>query len=391
MLSLKTLRIGLLWHATAAGNLGVGALSVGNMALARAAAARAGVTPHFVLFGGRESGTPYISGPDVETHDITGRYMVAPSGYLADMRSVDVMLDISGGDSFCDIYPDKRFAYIATTKALAIAAGKPLVLSPQTIGPFTRQPHTSIAAWICRRAAVVFARDPLSMQVLRQLAPAADSRQAIDVAFALPYDKPVRAGGGPVRVGINVSGLLMSGGYAGGNEYNLGFDYPALTHALVAAFTAMPGVEVHLVSHVNAPGMPKDDDGIACDQLHAAFPSTVRHPAFASPSAAKSFIAGLDFLVAARMHATIAAYSAGVPVIPISYSRKFEGLYKGLDYPWLVTATGMDTAAATNFVLDAFARRSELARDIGRGAPAIAAGLESYTAELARQFTAAAH
>ena len=272
---------------------------------------------------------------------------------------------------------------------LTAAAGKPLVLSPQTIGPFTRQPHRRIAAWICTRAAVVFARDPLSMQVLRDMAPAADARQAIDVAFALPYDRPAPARE-TIRVGINVSGLLMNGGYAGGNEYGLAYDYPALTRALVAAFTTMPGVEVHLIPHVNAPGMPNDDDGIACDRLHAEFPQTRRQPDFASPSAAKSCIAGLDFLIAARMHATIAAYSAGVPVIPISYSRKFEGLYKGLDYPWLVTATGMDTAAATTFVLDAFARRADLARDIARGTPVITAGLEAYTAELARQFAAAA-
>ncbi|MBC7506208.1 MAG: hypothetical protein H7267_10865 [Sandarakinorhabdus sp.] len=52
---MKTLRIGLLWHSAAAGNLGVGALSVGNIALARAAAERAGLKPEFTLFGARES------------------------------------------------------------------------------------------------------------------------------------------------------------------------------------------------------------------------------------------------------------------------------------------------------------------------------------------------
>jgi colanic acid/amylovoran biosynthesis protein len=385
---LTILRIGLLWHAAAAGNLGVGALSVGSIALARAAAARAGVEPHFTIIGPREAGTPYITDAGLRT--ITGRYLTAAAGYRADLANLDIILDIGAGDSFADIYPDRRFAYIIATKALAILAGKPLVLAPQTIGPFTRQPHTRLAAWACRRAAVVFARDPLSFAVLRRLSPRADARQAIDVAFALPYDPPVRTPGAPTRIGINVSGLLINGGYAGNNQYKLGFDYAALTRALIAAFIAMPATEVHLIAHVNAPATPRDDDGAACDALHAAFPQTRRQPDFASPSAAKSFIAGLDFLVAARMHATIAAYSAGVAVVPISYSRKFEGLYQGLDYPWLVPATGMDTAAATAFVLDAFARRDALAHDISRGAPAIAAGLEAYTAELARQFAAAA-
>jgi polysaccharide pyruvyl transferase WcaK-like protein len=385
----KTLRIGLLWHAASAGNLGVGALSVGNIALARAAAARAGVVPHFVLIGARETGAPYIAASDIEVRAVTGRYMVSPSGYRADLAKLDILLDIGAGDSFADIYADKRFAYIVATKAMAIMVGKPLILSPQTIGPFTRQPHGAIAAWLCKRSAMVFARDPLSMAVLKKLSPKADARQVIDVAFALPFDRPAPRTGGAVKIGINVSGLLMNGGYSGANEYGLTIDYPALTRGLIAAFSAMPDTEVHLVPHVIAPDMPRDDDAAAADRLKREFPHTVRHPDFTSPSAAKTFIAGLDFLVGARMHATIAAYSAGVPVIPISYSRKFEGLYSGLDYPWLVPAKGMTTQTALAFILDAFAQRAQVARDIARGTPVITAGLEAYTAELAIQFAAA--
>ncbi|GGE03512.1 hypothetical protein GCM10011529_07490 [Polymorphobacter glacialis] len=383
---MKTLRIGLLWHATAAGNLGVGALSVGNIALAREAAARAGVRPHFTLLGARETGVPYITDTDIDVRALTGRYMLSPGGYRADVARLDILLDIGAGDSFADIYNDKRFAYIVATKAMAIAMGKPLILSPQTIGPFTRQPHTAIAAWICNRAAQVFARDPLSMQVLQDLSPRAKAHQVIDVAFALPYDRPAARTGGPIKIGLNVSGLLMNGGYAGGNQYGLTVDYAALTRRLITEFAAIPDTEVHLVPHVYAPGMPTDDDGAAADALKAEFPHLVRHPDFTSPSAAKSFIAGLDFLVGARMHATIAAYSAGVPVVPISYSRKFEGLYSGLHYPWLVPAKGMTTDAATSFILSAFANRADLARDIAAGTPVITRGLEDYTAVLATEF-----
>jgi polysaccharide pyruvyl transferase WcaK-like protein len=349
-----------------------------------------GLRPEFTLFGGRETGAAYITDPDTSRKVIEGRYMVDPRGYLADVSAQDIMLDIGAGDSFTDIYTDKRFAYMMATKAIPILAGKPLVLSPQTIGPFTRQPHARIAAWVCRKAALVFARDPLSMTVAKQLAPKANVRQVIDVAFALPFVRPPRAPGGPVRVGINVSGLLMSGGYSGSNDYGLGFDYPAMTRTLIAAFLAMPDVEVSLIAHVNAPGMPRDDDGAAIDMLAREFPAAHRVADFASPSAAKSFISGLDFLIGARMHATIAAYSAGVPVIPISYSRKFEGLYGGLRYPWVVNAKGMDTKAAIAFVLDAFDKRSAVAADIARGKAVIEAGLEDYTAALATLFAEAA-
>jgi polysaccharide pyruvyl transferase WcaK-like protein len=385
----RDLRVALLWHAARATNLGIGALTVGNLSLARQAATRAGLTAHFTLIGSRETGPLSAADPDLAHRTITGRYMLSPSGFLADMRASDIILDICGGDSFTDIYPDKRFAYVAASKIIPILAGKPLVLSPQTIGPFSRQPHSATAGWILRRARAVFARDALSVSAVAALAPGVAARQVVDVAFALPFTRREKTPG-RLQIGINVSGLLLNGGYAGGNEYGLGFDYAALTRRLIAALLARGDCEVHLVPHVLAPHLPADDDGAAADLLKAEFPALHRHPDFGSASAAKSFISGLDFLVGARMHATIAAFSSGVPVLPVSYSRKFEGLFGTLGYRWLVPARGMDTDAALACILDALERRDELAADIAAASPVITAGLDAYVDALARLFAEAA-
>lgn len=381
-MSMTQLRIGLSWHSASSGNLGVGALTLGNLALVRRAAARAGVMPAFTLFGPREQGHSYASAPDIAHRSITGRYMASPGGFLADVRQLDIMLDIGAGDSFTDIYANKRFAYLVATKLVPLALGVPLILSPQTIGPFTRQPHRAMAAALLARAAHVFTRDPLSLDLTRRLAPLARATQVIDVAFALPYTPPARQPGGPLRIGINVSGLLMSQ-QASGRSFGLGHDYPALTRRLLARFTALPDAEVHLVPHVFAPHLPHDDDVRATSQLLAEFPTCHRSPDFASPSEAKSFIAGLDFLVGARMHATIAAFSAGVPVVPVSYSGKFEGLFAGLDYPWLVRARGMDTDAAEAMVMQACHDRAALKARITSAMPQVEASLERYVAALA--------
>lgn len=381
-------KIGLLWHSVRSGNLGVGALSVGNIELARRAAARAGLTPHFTLIGPREPGPVYISGPDIEARDITGRYMISPGGFWADLGKLDYVLDIGGGDSFADIYPDKRFAYIMATKAMAIVRGIPMILSPQTIGPFSRQPHSRAAAWACTHSEAVFARDPLSMQALARLAPTARAYQSVDVAFALPYQRPVPLGGKP-RFGVNVSGLLFSGGHTGKNEFGVEVDYTALTRALVKTLLDRGDVEVDLFGHVNSP-MPRDDDGVAVAALAREFPAARQVPAFTSPSEAKSYISGLDFVVGARMHATIAAYSSGVPVVPISYSRKFEGLFGGLGYDWLVPVRGLSTDAALAYILEAYAQRGRLVADIARGNTIVDAGLETYVGVLADRFAAAA-
>ena len=57
---------------------------------------------------------------------------------------------------------------------------------------------------------------------------------------------------------------------------------------------------------------------------------------FNNPIEAKSLISSMDIFVGARMHATIAAFSSGVACIPMSYSRKFTGLYNSLGYDYVV-------------------------------------------------------
>ena len=376
------LQIGLQWHSDRSGNLGVGALTAGNMALARRAAERAGVTIDFHIFQPWDPETPYISEGIVGRHFITGRYMVSPLGYWKDIGKLDVMLDIGAGDSFADIYPDKRFAYMMATKELCLLRGVPLVLSPQTIGPFTRQPHSRAAGHAMTKARAVFARDPLSYAAIAVLAPRARRHQAIDVAFALPYTPAAKGPG--TRFGINVSGLLYAGGYSSANDYGLTIDYKMFTETLIEALLARGDVSVELFPHVTTSNS-RDDDGAACDALKARYPDVVRIGAFESPSAAKSWISGLDFLVAGRMHASVAAWSSGVPVLPVSYSRKFEGLYKALDYPWLIPSKGLSTEEAVAKSLDAFDRRDTVKADIARGADAVEQGLETYVAWLEGQ------
>jgi polysaccharide pyruvyl transferase WcaK-like protein len=136
--------------------------------------------------------------------------------------------------------------------------------------------------------------------------------------------------------------------------------------------------------------MPWEDDRKAADDLKAEFPALHRHADFSSASDAKSFISGLDFLVGGRMHATIAAFSSGVPVVPVSYSRKFEGLFGAMGYDWLVNARGMDTNTALARILDALERRAELAAAIAAASPVIDAGIETYVDALTGLFAEAA-
>lgn len=386
----KPIRVGLLWHSANSGNLGVGALTVANLALARQAAADVGLEPTFVVIGMRDDAPSYLRDDEADVFDIDVRALLSPGGYWTLMANQDCVLDIGGGDSFADIYGMRRFLFVWLTKMIAIARSTPLMLSPQTIGPFTRSPYKQLAKMALDRSTAVLARDPASLDALRGLAPDATGVLSVDVAFALPFeDQGARRGGERLRVGVNVSGLMFNEAESGSNRFGLEPRYDVLMRRFIGDLVARPGVEVHLVSHCTA-SRPWDDDGRIADRLAAEFPSAIRTPNFNGPSDAKSYISGLDFLVAGRMHACIGALSAGTPVVPIAYSRKFSGLFGMLDYGWIIPMTGLDTDQALARLNDWLERRDELARDAAVSMSKVERLLDVYRSELRKLFTAAA-
>lgn len=380
----QEVRVGLLWHSARSGNLGVGALTISNMLLAQSAAQRIGLSLHFAILGTGTDMESYIPA-NIPYKVIDRRYLQSTDGYRRDLDTLDCILDIGGGDSFADIYGWRRFAFLWLTKAAAIAKRKPLLLSPQTIGPFTKPLYRFLAAWIMARADAVVARDPMSFDAIRHLAPSAIAIQAVDVAFALPYSQATKDSG-KIRIGLNISGLLFNESRMGRNRYGLSYDYADLSRSLLRTLTSLPSCQVELICHVSSPAHPIDDDDAVADLLAGEFPNATRVASFSSPSDAKSYISGLDFLVAGRMHACIAAFSAGVPFVATAYSRKFTGLFGMLDYPAVLPRTGITAAAALNFVLQQLDEREALKAALTRGNSQVEALLGRYVDALARFF-----
>ena len=386
----RTISIGLLWHTFDSGNHGVNALTVSNQAIAAAAARELGLEPHFTILA-PGVGTARESATDGNAIlRINRRTIITSREFWAEVARLDCVLDISAGDSFADIYGAKRFFWMWITKQATLMSGVPLLLSPQTIGPFKRQPYKALAGRIMSRAALTVARDPLSYEAIRALAPNAKRLLSADVAFRLPFERRTRAGDGKAHVGVNVSGLLWTQSGRGLNSYGLSYDYATMTTTVLDALTARDDVVVHLLTHVVDHARPADNDATIVDELAARYPRAVRVPDFAGPSEAKSYISGLDLLVAARMHACIGAFSAGVPVVPVAYSRKFRGLFDELlGYGHTLSQTGYDANGAARFVLDRVDRRDELAAAVAAGNARVTPLLDAYSEALRELFSQA--
>ena len=382
-MSARPVTVCLIMHSTRSDNLGVGALTVSEIAILDEIARDLGRGIEIVVLDWKDARTPYVQGPNIHIIDLDGKFLKSPSGFFATVRRADLVIDIGAGDSFADIYGRGRLIRMFVMKFLTHLARTPLVVAPQTIGPFTKGWSKTLARLSLRMSALVATRDAKSTAALRDLGYRGVAIEASDVALRLPFDMPAPRVGGPVRVGINVSGLLMAGGYTGKNELGIALDYPALIRKLIANFQA-EGCEVHLVPHVivREGRMVKEDDYRASAALAAEFPNTVLAPAFDSPSQAKSYIAGLDFFMGARMHACIAAFSSGVPVVPMAYSRKFSGLFGTIGYNRTVDCTTETGDAIEAKIMADFTNRTTLAAE---AAAALAQGrikLKAYEKSL---------
>ena len=170
------------------------------------------------------------------------------------------------------------------------------------------------------------------------------------MAFLLPYDKDrFSFDTNKIKLGINVSGLLYQGGFESSNQFNLKINYKEYINELIEKYSNDEKYEVHLIPHViDLNENAHDDDYKTIEKIHNQYANTILAPAFKNPIEAKSYISNMDIFSGARMHSTIAAFSTGVPCIPVSYSRKFEGLFNSLNYDYIIHAKEYDTAEAFN-------------------------------------------
>jgi colanic acid/amylovoran biosynthesis protein len=370
------------WHSLGHGNLGVDALTRANIAIVQAAAEQIGRAVQITTLcsTGRVAPDGIPPGVTIGPRPRIKPLLWGKSEYLAALKRSDMVLDIGEGDSWADIYGRQRFTFHAGTKIAAIMLGKPLVLAPQTIGPFNHPVSRQVSNWVMNRARAVFSRDSLSTNYVASQHIKSETAEFIDVAFRLPFQRQPKAGD-KVRVGINVSGLLYRGGYSGKNELGLTIDYVDFTHRLIAALYDR-GAEVHLVPHVIAED-GNDDDRSVVPALREHFPQILVPEPFADSSAAKSFMSGLDYVVGGRMHACIGAFSSGTPVMPIAYSRKFNGLFGTLGYSHYVDGKVVDTQTALDQTLAGFDNRTQLASDILPGLALASDRLDAYQNRLA--------
>ena len=276
-----------------------------------------------------------------------GRTGHAPPGWqplLAAYTEADLVISCAGNPFFSM----GRFGWPLLVSAsalwLALRCQKPLYLLPQSLGPFRRPWEARLMSSLCRRARLVFVREPLSLRQAQGWGlPAARLRPAPDLAFDFPP-----AGAGEAAACLRRWGWSPHIPAAGVTAL------PRLTRALTAesleaAYRALGialgrlcgehGVRLFFFPQSSGP-TTAEDDRLAARRVMARLPpaaSAVLIDEPLEPALLKACYGQMQRFIASRLHSGIFALGMGTPALFIGYLSKTRGVLESLGLQdWLV-------------------------------------------------------
>jgi colanic acid/amylovoran biosynthesis protein len=309
----NNLRVLVLWADSKSGNYGVRVLADGMAELAR----RAWGDDTQVDYQDYGVGDSDVAlGTKGILRDLGRKHGPIKSKF----REYDVLLDSGAGDSFSDIYGLKRLSFMINAHRVASKVRVPLIMGPQTIGPFDTRIGRMAAKYSLSKMSLVQVRDSESETYAKTLGRPVDLL-ATDVVFALPRIEVEKTR----DIVVNVSGLLWFSDRHGSSA-----NYRRAVMALVKALN-LQGRAVSLLAHVVNPVSVVDDaaairelvrDGDLSNEV--IIPSSVDE--------IRACVGSARLVIGARMHACLNALSTGTPAIPWAYSRKFAPLMNDIGW-----------------------------------------------------------
>jgi len=332
-----------------------------------------------------------------------------PSASARAIAGSRIILDVSGGDSFTDLYGPRRFRAMVLSKRLALDNGLPLILLPQTLGPFRDDANRAEAIRILAAARAVWVRDAASFAFLQDALgnrfDADRHRLGLDMAVALPLDAPTDLSprlqvwmslsrGFPVA-GLNVSGLLAQDAVGAQATFGLADRHDRQIEAAARAILDHnPRMRLLLVPHVHRDLSDVESDLAASlalkSRLDADYPDRVEAlPGRMNAMELKWVLSRLTWFAGARMHATIGAFSSGTPTLGLGYSDKAAGVFAQCGIGnHVADLRAMDATALASAVRRSLNEHEAVRRDLSARLPALLTRAEAQMDAIVAQIGA---
>ncbi len=307
------MKVLVLWADDTSQNLGVRALGRGTAALVRRVWPGAEIT--FVNYGHGSPNLPIGRLRSLVREQATGRL-----GMQKWLSSFDLVIDTRSGDSFSDIYGMKRHGIMTAVAACVIRSGVPLVLGPQTIGPFNSVRGRMLAKHTLSGGKLIMARDAESAAEAVRLGRTVDV-MTTDVVFAIEVPQVEKTR----DVVLNISGLLWN------SNPHIDFQRYRTTVRRLHDSLLEQGRHISVLAHVlDSDNADNDVPAIRDFMQSSQSPAEVVIPKDLDD--VRAAVASGNVVIGSRMHACLNALSVGTPAIPLAYSRKFDPLLQGLGW-----------------------------------------------------------
>lgn len=309
---------------------------------------------------------------------------------LRELDRCKAVLDASGGDSFSDIYGNHRFWSVVRPKLIAKRRKLPLILMPQTYGPFTSPRSRRLAREVVRDAKLAWARDPRSYEALKELLgddfDSTRHRETVDMAFSLGARDPGVKLRADLRgwvderrehplVGLNVSGLVGLDPTSSLPGFSVRADYMEALSAFALEALDQQDLRLVIIPHVMSRLNSLHSDRAAGLDLVERLPARLHDRIIVGPRnlderEVKWLISKMAWFCGTRMHSTIASLSSGVPTATVPYSDKALGVFQSCGVgDHVFDPRHLDTRAITDRLLETLHNRHQtrehLANTIG--------------------------
>ncbi len=281
--------------------------------------------------------------------------------------------------------------------ALALAAGRPLYLFPQSYGPFHAAWERRAVGWVLRRARLVMVREAVSLEELRACGLPPERLHLVpDIALAFEPDPPQAARAWLQGLGFDLDqdrpllGVTMINWGAQNTRFHLQERYEAAVCAAVRFFVETYGGRALLLPQVTGPYPAQDDRAPArriLPRLADLQPSVTLVEEALPPALLKAVYGQMDLFIGTRMHSNIFALGMGVPVIAIGYQHKTRGIARMLGVEaWALDIQETGAQALIDRLTALWEGREALRAGLRASIPALAAQADRAGALIAGDF-----
>jgi colanic acid/amylovoran biosynthesis protein len=296
--------------------------------------------------------------------------------------SADIVVCTPGGYLFS--YGRGRALIIMIySMVLAILAGKPLYLFPQSIGPFKYKREKFLAHWVLNHARVVMAREPASLQYLRECRINPERCYLLpDMAFAFNPASEDAARSWLIEQGVNPD---RDRPFLGITVIDWKIQYPGFENQ-EAYEAAIASTVKYFIEHYRGkvfffpqsygPSLAEDDREPAqriVQRLSVVHQSTVLVKMPLPPDMLKAIFGQMDVFIGTRMHSNIFALSMGVPVIAIGYLHKTRGIAQSIGMEdWVIEIKDINSQQLIEQLNSLWDQRAQIRTHLLRTMPGIA-------------------